>query len=236
MMFGIINNLNLPDVSFWTNIDQIEHVYTCKMIKFISKMETQEEREAAIFDLLFKVFHYFISECYTSQDRELLRSFLEHIDPVLRTFMIQNSKISTGLYLSVMEHWLATEHSNSEYFLKEMGLTKYLDEIKKIGFDETLRNSNILELTKISPDNVRSKHIVICVSGFLTEDVDKKESWRHIVNHYKHAEVFAMTWNSLSVSTLFNDGHYKDKKNGNSVLRRLRIIRTTKKQFKYCIK
>ena len=72
-----------------------------------------------------------------------------------------------------------------------------------------------LSLKKISPDQVKSKHVVIAISGFLTETIDKKEAWRHIVNHYTKAEVYAVRWNSLSVETIFEDGYLKGRKKKN---------------------
>jgi hypothetical protein len=87
--------------------------------------------------------------------------------------------------------------------------------VKKLGFEESLKKATILNLKRLSPESVKSKHAVIAISGFLTEDVDKKESWRHIVNHYNKAEVYALNWNSLSVSTIFKEGYYKDKKKKN---------------------
>lgn len=56
------------------------------------------------------------------------------------------------------------------------------------------------------------KHIVIAIEGFLTEDTVKTDSWRHIINHYSHAEVFALAWNSLSISGFFNEGYLKGRK------------------------
>ena len=57
----------------------------------------------------------------------------------------------------------------------------------------------------------QSRHVVICISGFLTEDVDKKESWRHAINHFKHSEVYALNWTSLSVNNMFTDGYFEGK-------------------------
>lgn len=38
--------------------------------------------------MLFRVMHFFISESYTGLDRELLRTFIESIDPILRKYIL----------------------------------------------------------------------------------------------------------------------------------------------------
>lgn len=78
------------------------------------------------------------------------------------------------------------------------------------GIEKAIEKTSILNLERISGTS-RSKHVVICLSGFLTEDVEKSESWKLVINHYKYAEVFALTWNSLSVANFWSEGHYKEK-------------------------
>ncbi len=78
--------------------------------------------------------------------------------------------------------------------------------------DSPLELARKLELERLSPTEKHSRHIVICISGFLTEDVEKKESWRHSINHFKYAELYALNWNSLTASNIFNEGHYENKK------------------------
>jgi ribosomal protein S17E len=110
-----------------------------------------------------------------------------------------------------------------DYNLKELDLVCE-EEAEHFQITKAFDLAKTLYLEKISPSNVQSKHIIICISGFLTEDVEKKESWRHAINHFKNAEVFALNWSSLSVSTIFNDGHYGLKK---SIMKKyFRFLRT----------
>lgn len=107
---------------------------------------------------------------------------------------------------------MADKITQDEYFLKELGLTTYIKRVKKLGLEQSLQRTTVLSLKKISPSNIKSKHAVIAISGFLTEHDDKGESWRHIVNHYTKAEVYAIRWNSLSVDNIFNEGYLKGRK------------------------
>ena len=77
--------------------------------------------------------------------------------------------------------------------------------------------------------------MLICISGFLTEDVEKTESWKAVLSHYKHAEVFSLQWNSLTVENFFKEGHFKNKKGGGGLMQKLMFIKTGRKQFKYAL-
>lgn len=114
-----------------------------------------------------------------------------------------NSKeVNTSFYLQIFEREVAPYCRISNYELKDMGLADFGEDLSKLEIYEDLKKTTILNLQKISSSNSRSRHVVICISGFLTEEVDKKDSWRFTVNHYKYAEVFAITWNSLSPNTI----------------------------------
>jgi hypothetical protein len=72
-----------------------------------------------------------------------------------------------------MENEMAKTPNKDEYYLKEMGLTTYFTGVKKLGFEKSLTQATIMNLKKISSESHKSHHVVIAISGFLTEDVDK---------------------------------------------------------------
>lgn len=72
----------------------------------------------------------------------------------------------------------------NEYYLKELAPSLFNKEIKIFEVKNFLRFTTVLKLTKVSPDHIKSKHAVIAISGFLTEDVDKRESWRPVWSHF----------------------------------------------------
>lgn len=61
-------------------------------------------------------------------------------------------------------------------------------------------------MERVSPPDRKSKHVVICVSGFLQEDEDKSEFWGELIHHFKNAEVFSVRWNACNRHTLFTSG------------------------------
>jgi hypothetical protein len=116
-----------------------------------------------------------------------------------------------------------------EYHLKDIALKDFKLWAKNLGIEHFLHRTTKIDLKKISPESVCSNHIVIAISGFLTEDVDKKYSWRHIVNHYKYSEVFALSWNSLSISNFFNEGYLKGRRKKNVFEKAISIVGIGKK-------
>ena len=71
--------------------------------------------------------------------------------------------------------------------------------------------------------------------GFLCEDTDAGDWWRSMVNHFKHAEVYGLSWNSLCYTNFFSEGYLKGKKGKSKLLSKILFIRTMKKQFKYAL-
>lgn len=47
---------------------------------------------------------------------------------------------------------------------------------------------------------------MICIAGFLSEDVDKTEEWANVQTWYKNAEVYALTWTSCSMRDFYGGG------------------------------
>ena len=140
--------------------------------------------------------------------------------------------INVGFYITIFEKEINVGYATSSnvilkegYNFKDLQIAK-CDEIEKFQIGDALESARILNLERICSRDRSSRHVVICLSGFLTEDIEKKESWRHAVNHFKHAEIYALNWNSLTAGNVFNDGHYLDKK---SKGRYFNILRTGRK-------
>ena len=77
---------------------------------------------------------------------------------------------------------------------------------KKMNLDKSLEASNVCELARISPPEVKSKHVVIAIHGFCQEDQEKSEFWEHLIGFYKHAEIYAVSWNSCTYTNFFSSG------------------------------
>ena len=74
--------------------------------------------------MIFKIFHFFIYNNYTAIDRELLRTFLETIEPILKKYLFRSDAVNAKFYLTIMEKELGNinlesfESSNNQPFKK----------------------------------------------------------------------------------------------------------------------
>ena len=69
-----------------------------------------------------------------------------------------------------------------------------------------------LELVRVSKPTVKSKHVIICISGFLQEKEDKADTWKSVAKYYKYAEVYALSWTACNAGDFFNKGVYDPEK------------------------
>jgi hypothetical protein len=81
-------------------------------------------------------------------------------------------KVNIAFYLSVFE--VETGYNlvflEDEYDLKELELTTF-EELEFFQISEALLSSRTLNLERISSTLKKSNHVMICISGFLTEGI-----------------------------------------------------------------
>ena len=82
------------------------------------------------------------------------------------------------------------------------------DILQELKIATSIGGCKHLELVRVSPPQVQSKHVVICISGFLQEKEDKAETWKSVSLHYKHAEVYALSWTACNPEEFFDKGAY----------------------------
>lgn len=56
-----------------------------------------------------------------------------------------------------------------------------------------------MEFEVLNEPEVKSKVLMLCISGFLSEDEDKADDWRELVNFYPNNEVLSINWSASSV-------------------------------------
>lgn len=87
--------------------------------------------------------------------------------------------------------------------------------------------------------------MVICITGFLQEDQNKAEFWEHLVAYFKHAEIYAMSWNACTPTSFLTHGTFgkmmiKDNKQKNKEQTRIfdnliNFMNTGKRQFVFAV-
>ena len=81
------------------------------------------------------------------------------------------------------------------------------DQFKRFQYmlDENHKLAEKFIIEKISDPNKFSKNIILCVSGFTSEDYSKSEEWRDIVKMFPDTEVFAINWSSSAFSRILEE-------------------------------
>lgn len=117
---------------------------------------------------------------------------------------------SIGYLIAIFETFIADKPISREIFdLKQMRNILMTDEqTEKMKLKESLTGTTLCELERVSDPKVKSKHVVVCVTGFLQEDQEKAEFWEHLIEYYKHAEIFAMSWNACTPTTFLSQGTF----------------------------
>lgn len=83
--------------------------------------------------------------------------------------------------------------------------------LRTLKIEVSIQRCAVLQLDRVSAPETASKHIVICVSGFLQELEDNRDTWQNVVTFFKNAEVFALKWTSCNSLDLFDKGVFSGK-------------------------
>ena len=105
--------------------------------------------------------------------------------------------------------------------------------LKTLQIETSIKRCNVLQLERCSDSELKSKHVVICVSGFMQELEDNTKTWANLITYFKHAEVFALKWTACNSLDLFDKGVFSGSTNS-KVKRMLNVINvfsTGQKQF-----
>lgn len=91
----------------------------------------------------------------------------------------------------------------------------------------------MLQLDRVCSTDLKSKHVVICVSGFLQELEDNRDAWKNVSTFFKHAEVYALKWTACNSLDLFDKGVFHGKKQSGvkKFLNVINVFSTGQKQF-----
>ena len=75
-------------------------------------------------------------------------------------------------------------------------------------FDHIFSTLNIEKAEKLifeKISEIESKNLIICVSGFTSEDTRKSEEWAAVVKKFPNAEIFGLIWKSSTIDSLLPD-------------------------------
>ena len=158
---------------------------------------------------------------YTPLDREVYRSVCktlkqikteESINPYVEFFSweklcifecVLGRFLRENIFIEINQeglgHSFTPVHEIKEIdLLKELKKKANLIDIKKIiGREEIklLKKNNLFSLECLTPDRI-SRHITICISGFLSEDDNHYKAWENLAEYNIHSHIFTIKWAS----------------------------------------
>jgi len=90
------------DNSLWDSTDITDSIY-CLTYTIQAKSLQQISVKELIYGVLFRFMHFFISEGYTAQDRQLLKRFCEELKPIISEHVMKGKDVSNYYFLTIME-------------------------------------------------------------------------------------------------------------------------------------
>ena len=183
---------------------------------------------------MFTLLNGFVNyKYYDSKDRALIKLFLDVCSAIFLRILKLKSDVHVSFFLTLFETSFATRTAKDKYDIKMMQRLFGSELLKTLQIETSIERCNVLQLDRVSSADCKSKHIVICVSGFLQELEDNKETWKNVVAFYKHAEVFALKWTACNSLDLFDKGVFTGKQQSGvkKFLNVINVFSTGQKQF-----
>ena len=82
-----------------------------------------------------------------------------------------------GFFLTIFEMAFGSRTPKDKYDIKMMTRLFGSNLLKTLQIEASINRCNVLQLERICDTDLKSKHIVICVSGFMQELEDNKVTW-----------------------------------------------------------
>ena len=147
---------------------------------------------------------------YNGIIRQLLKLFLNNMEADIKQLLLLKQQNKSGYLIAIFEqHICEAKIKRDKFDLKHMRNIIISDEnVVKMNLQKSLEGTTVCELERISSPSVKSKHVVICITGFLQEDQNKAEFWENLIAYYKHAEIYALSWNACTPTSFLSHGTF----------------------------
>ena len=124
--------------------------------------------------------------------------------------MLWNSdnQFKVPFFLQVYESHFSTRVEHDKYNVKEFieASSDAQVMLDKYAMWDNMGQCEVLELIRVSPPEVKSRHVIICAHGFLMQNDDVKVNFGEVAKYYKYCEVYAIRWTSTAIEHFLNMG------------------------------
>ena len=147
-------------------------------------------KKYVLFSLLYFVFYDFMKDNYNGIIRQILKLLLRELKDLINSILNVDPSNDVGYLLAIFEKHMASKHISRDRFdlisLKDVLISK--EDIAAMNMTQPFEECNICELNRLVPGDVneigqgtfqpatshkpktrgnKSRHVVICISGFL---------------------------------------------------------------------
>ena len=164
-----------------------------------------------LYKLFFTIFNTFVAPpTYDGADRHLMKVFLESCQPAVQGVL--ESTMRGHFLLTIFETRVTEKVPKETFNLRNLATLFGKELLEELKITHSMQRCVLCDLVRVSDSSVKSKHVVICISGFLQEKEDKADTWANVAKYYKNAEVFAVSWTACNAADFFDKGVYDPDK------------------------
>ena len=118
------------------------------------------------------------------------------------------NQLKCPFFLQVYETHFSERVKQDKYDIKEyiQAMGKAQEMLEKYSLKEHMASCEVAELIRVSPPEVKSRHVIICIHGFLMQNDDQKKLWAEVADYYKFCEVYALRWTSTAPEQFLDAG------------------------------
>ena len=179
--------------------------------------------------VLFTLFNSLVSsKHYDGKDRHLLKLFLERCKGVFQEVLRVRTSVDMSFLLTIFEQSVGERIPKDKYDIRLLANLFGEELLETLQIKVSMQRCKVLQLERVCAPEMASKHCVICISGFLQELDDNKDTWKNVPAWFKHAEVYAYKWTACNAIDIFDKGVFaqKDQSRFKKILNAANVIST----------
>jgi hypothetical protein len=143
-----------------------------------------------------------LNNCFSPVAQEILY-FISKIYPLFEENRPESKKLlhNSRLFMNLIDQVVSSVLPSSRNYFKT------------IYFNRNSRIMSFVDSSQFSADScslsllneVKSKHIIICVSGYMSESDDHLFAWEKIIKLFPHSTIYSFLWQSSSYFRFFKN-------------------------------
>ena len=198
------------EIQSWNEKSQLNDRLFAASLLFVGFIKVEKHYSSRIRHVLTSLFR----NIFSNKDKFLPSQILAYLESIQTGNLEEEEKENEEESRQVQRHTSKTELKEIHKQIRNTHINSMNEHITHInqlsGFDYIFSTYGIQRaekaiLEKLSNPKTESKNIIICVSGFTSEDTIKFGEWPAVVKAYPDTEVLGLIWKSSTITSLLPD-------------------------------